>query len=322
MAGTSPSISTDTAAQAPRPRDQSLDMLKGLAILGVLLAHMGSGDRFDGLLGLLQFLLGWCVTAFFYASGAVTRLPNSDPLAYVLGRAKRLLIPFAIFAVGGNILVVSGVMAGAIYNPEIASKGWPAVWAAIYSPQLYFLPLLFVVSSTWALLNQRINTTTRTLIVFALIPWVWIHSYEGTGYGNYLFLYPIYIAAFVIAQASPTQRRYLSIPLLVSGFAELVLRGQFYSGHIAVVIWLGVAFEQPWARRILPLKWLGVASGAIFLWHCPVILPLISKLSGRLMPAVAQSLGFLIALVVTTSLASFAVDRLVKRFPIGRQITL
>ena len=56
-------------------RLHSFDCFKCLAMVGVIIAHLPSGDRFDSAawatIELAQKATGWCVLAFFVVSGAL-----------------------------------------------------------------------------------------------------------------------------------------------------------------------------------------------------------------------------------------------------------
>ena len=58
-------------------RYSEIDALKGVAIIGVVIAHLNFTGRFDKetleLVHNLQLFFGWCVITFFFASGILIK---------------------------------------------------------------------------------------------------------------------------------------------------------------------------------------------------------------------------------------------------------
>lgn len=152
---------------SPRPetmpaKDKAILVIKAIAIIGVVLHHI-TNRRLPAdtrtIVDVGPQIFSWAVLAFFACAGwlhgqSEARSPKTLT-AFVSQRAKRLLLPFAvltlIYATVWQVLAclpIPGI--GVKLAPDFGTKLVQSLpWRGDYQPvaeQLYFLPLLFVIS--------------------------------------------------------------------------------------------------------------------------------------------------------------------------------
>ncbi|MCX6922959.1 MAG: acyltransferase, partial [Verrucomicrobia bacterium] len=139
------------------PRNEAVDALKGLAIIGVIFAHISFQSRLSATnlakISVVQRLFGWCVLAFFFCAGRLTRIGQTKErgwLDFALKRAKRLLLPCVVFSVTYKACLLVIYHLFHLGQPgrftPVSVSYWLAFVLVPVGPQFYFLPYLFVVS--------------------------------------------------------------------------------------------------------------------------------------------------------------------------------
>ncbi|MCP9884180.1 acyltransferase family protein [Synechococcus sp. ATX 2A4] len=106
-------------------RFEEIDAIKGLAIIGVIIAHMSFTSRFDpetiAIIKALQLLFAWSVIAFFYTSGALARdaaITNLPQLRHFASRRfKRLILPSIVFSCTYNLILMAMKLSGRFSLP-------------------------------------------------------------------------------------------------------------------------------------------------------------------------------------------------------------
>ena len=111
-------------------RSQAIDLTKALSILGVLFAHMFYVSRLNATalhtIHHMQLIFGWCVIAFFFCSGILSKTLASCKqfLSYGIVRAERLLIPCLVFSLTNKVVCLLLSHYGLIG----VSISWPHTW--------------------------------------------------------------------------------------------------------------------------------------------------------------------------------------------------
>jgi len=312
-------------------RFHSVDCFKCLAMVGVIIAHLPSGGRFDpaawATIENAQKATGWCVLAFFVVSGALFQTGVSrSPGAELARRAARLLVPWLSFSLFYKILVFGLAFAGVIKNtkqiPQDSSKLWQWLMNPA-DPQLYFLLYLFVMQAVLLLLH-RVNRRAP-LIVGAMAFLLWLvflvpESGAPLLHGPSLRLVPLYVAFLTFGLFCGTSFR----------ATALVCAAVFVAGLLIAVTldnWL-IAWQlvAPWvllvslragegSLALKPFAYLGRFSGGVYVWHAPLIIGAASIASVSLLGA-----GFVavIATVILCFACSAAVGSWVNRTPFLR----
>jgi peptidoglycan/LPS O-acetylase OafA/YrhL len=130
-------------------RSVAIDIIKGMAIVGVVTNHSISKSTFHAIGG--QFDTGQSVTFFLVVMGlnvaaSVRRREGASlrdlyTFDYLIGRADRILTPFFIAYIGALVLVLSA---------HLNHPGFALLWGDLFTgvlpingPGSYFMPLLF-----------------------------------------------------------------------------------------------------------------------------------------------------------------------------------
>ena len=291
-------------------RNHSLDSIKGLAIIGVLLLHSSFGSRFSletlAVQALLAHLFDWSVLAFFFTSGWLHK--NHSSFGELLGkRFRSLLVPFFVY----NILyngIFKGLDAVGFWDPGHLSVCASSIWLwPFQSPgfQLYFLPFLFaaaVLASVVAGLGSRSEVPLYGGLVLLALAFYLDRGFPPVSHGPEWFKLPLYLASFALGVIL-RRKAYLFLPPL--GLVCCVLSVVLVLLVFSVA---GVSLLVPplllWGIAGVPgignanwLARLGQHSGCVYLWHTPVLLPVLTLVGFRFH---VPSLGnFFLALALT-----------------------
>ena len=127
-------------------RNLAVDFIKGVSIVGVILAHSNFSNRFDvntiELITVLQDYFSWCVVGFFFASGLLSKTPElKDARQYLIANIKRLIIPAIVFSVSYrvvNLLLSALGLLETNYLPNSPLELLEFIILPI-GPQFYFL---------------------------------------------------------------------------------------------------------------------------------------------------------------------------------------
>jgi fucose 4-O-acetylase-like acetyltransferase len=279
-----------------RNRVPELDVLRGVAILGVLVLH----SRFTGRLSerslaaqaLLARLFDWAVLAFFFSSGFLHARSVSFTMT-VKKRFMSLLVPFFFYNVLYNLLFAVAKAAGWLHLGEPESK---PIWLAsglIRSPafQLYFLPYLFMVSVAICGFDKLVRRHNEWgyggILFFVLGFYIW-RGYPDVSHGPALDKLPLYLAAFLIGVMGRPflERRSVNPSLIAAGFGIvlcILALARFPVVSLAVPpLFVRLAGVVPKLANSKLLLAMGVMSGSIYVWHTPLLLPAFTRLLARL----------------------------------------
>jgi len=286
-------------ARSRKSRVPEVDLLKGWAILGVLFIHMSFVHRFGNnvlvAIGELQYLFGWAVIAFFFCAGflfAHSSSVNEPILPYLRKRARRLLLPWIAFSIVYKILLLAGHRAHFIPTP-VPIRMTDSIWRQMVeflvwpgSPQLYFLPVLFVISVFCHYACHFRQEWILWLLAFGLTAgYAWLSP--GPPHGNEAEKYPAYAATYlagilvarpVFLAPIPRGRLFLTVTVFCFGALCLLCPTLLYLAVPLVAFRAQSLIAGPVAS---PLDFLGRHSGAIYVWHTPIIMPVLSMALAR-----------------------------------------
>lgn len=159
----------DTAATPRPPRDKSVDVLKGIGIILVILGHLDS-SRIGG--GFITYLYTFHVPLFFIASGYTWRAKPDEPWwRAIVARVRQIGIPYVVlFSISlffGHFImrfVFGQYVIPFELRPTVKALLFSSEWLTTvptYNFALWFLPLFLVVSVAFSLL-QRIPICPST----------------------------------------------------------------------------------------------------------------------------------------------------------------
>ena len=313
-------------------RIPALDSAKGLAIVGVLFVHMAFTSRFDAAtlasIQTLRQIFAWCVLAFFFASGFLHRGKNlaiENWTDFVKRRARRLLVPCLAFSWGYKLALLAGASFGVVAP---APFQWPLTPASIFreaftpaAPQFYFLVHLFIVAvAVHSMIRLRIlqSEIARWLLAAIFVQSYWLLPLDKP-HGEEFSHLPLYATAYLLglqfANPGPPLRRPLffrgSGPVLfaASCLGIAIFKPQLL--HLAVpVIVLQLAMHLP-AHLHSPCTFLGRRSGAIYAWHTPIVMPILSVLLTKLS---LTGWPLILAMTIATLGISLVLDSIARRF--------
>jgi surface polysaccharide O-acyltransferase-like enzyme len=128
----------------------TIDILRHILALAVILQHMASSRYAPATSQNLLSAVNWidgAVIGFFFISGFLFR-PKDNPLTYIKTQTTRLLLPFLLFSslytIALTLLKKATLHQGLTRTLLLQGAGM----------QLYFLPILLLVTATTALLSH------------------------------------------------------------------------------------------------------------------------------------------------------------------------
>jgi hypothetical protein len=316
-----------------------IDLLKGWAIIGVIIVHMLFVNRFPlnilQDIRVLQHIFASCVLVFFFCSGFLYGSSSklvSPIFMYGLRRARRLLVPWLLYWLLYKALLIAGHQLSIIpslQDQPAADKSW-VIWFLFYpsGPQLYFLIYLFLISIAFHALLQ-LNMFRQEwllwLIVILLGQLYWLIP-EDEPHGEEMRHLPAYITSYIAGFL-------LTRPTILSSMRLWIRRCLFLSGNIAyvllctqhypmihlavpIVLFYIASFQSEWFFS--PLVALGRRAGAIFVWHTPILMPGISIVLAK---SVLAPWALIVVMIILTIGASLLVSGCVRRFDKFRLLT-
>ena len=149
-------------------RIQWVDIAKGFAILSVVVGHSVFKPLF-----VWNVIYSYHMPLFFLLSGLFVINKDVNLKSAMLKRAKTLLLPYSVFSILQGLFFLS-------INKFVIDFSWTrlSVKTFFLSPELWFLPVLFVVSLMVIVLNK---ITHKKYILFA----IWIISIVISIYFSY-----------------------------------------------------------------------------------------------------------------------------------------
>lgn len=265
-------------------RISEIDAIKGLAIIGVLIAHLSFEGRFDtttlDLVNQLQILFGWCVIAFFFCSGILVKnQPKTIQEMYDFIQKKfvRLIIPYVIFNVLNKIALT-------VYGKYTIPKNVVESIMFFVSPifQYYFLCYLFVISVLVCILGMYFSKHQILMLSGLVLSVSYLFvKVPQLAYGPIYALLPIYIFSYVMGYALSEQYEdinlFFYLIILVPIMFTAILSNSFLVWYTFVpLVLLRLFCKFPAVTSLFNQTQLGKYSSSIFVWHTPILMPFLS----------------------------------------------
>lgn len=261
-------------------RYKEIDAIKGLSIIGVLFAHMSFKDRLNaealGLIESFQISFGWCVLAFFFCSGFLTKvIPDNRELMRFIGkRFKRLFIPCIVFSWSYKVVLLILSKAGFLRSANdipLDLSSWLDFLFMPVGPQFYFLYYLLLISILFAVLIRFCSIITASYIISAstLIAYFFL-DFPAHLYGDDLSLFPAYFWGYAAGAATATledsfrDKKFLiwSVVLFLMIFLIYVFKKDLMILQLGVPFILWLLFRSSaYLSRILNFSKLGSFQG-------------------------------------------------------------
>jgi peptidoglycan/LPS O-acetylase OafA/YrhL len=306
-------------------RIPELDLLRGVAIFGVLVLHSSFEGRFAKETMAVQAIMArffdWAVLAFFFSSGFLH--DRSAPFAITLKkRIVSLLVPFFLYNMFYNLCFFGIESMGWPHAVvlEIDSKSLGAILFRSPAFQLYFLPYLFMISVGVSGLEKLCRRFYKLgyFSIFVLILIFYLNQgYPEMSHGSDYNNLPMYLAMFLIGLASRPffeksfDKLWMILAALCVVLSILVIFKFCVVSLLMPPLLLALAGGFPVIRRLKPLFCMGEMSGSIYLWHTPLILPAISRLLTYCgIPSLLNLLGSLILTLIICMLLRLGLDAL------------
>lgn len=285
-------------ARSSASRLEHVDLLKGLAIFGVVLHHVSIRPLGPDVATHISFVVkafSWAVYAFLFLAGYLhgrnTKVISS--WEFVRQRARRLLVPYLLLGVGyAGLRELARTFRGADFPSEHSRGFWSVIQClltvdtgGIVGQQLYFYPLLFLISCL-LLTIWSVTRTQRSVAVVVAILYLTIVSFalsgihiSNTGVSRTMVLAGLfqYSLGFLFGRSEVLAGpwRAAALAMGVIGLFSLLAQGREALLVLAVPLLLTLAFQRLGAGGrfdLAPLRELGRASSVIFAYHSPFIL--------------------------------------------------
>lgn len=144
-------------------RNVTIDILKGIGIVLMVLGHMHFDDQYFG-----RIVYAFHMPLFFLVSGFLYKKPN-NLFNYLKRKAKRILVPYAVFATAYLFLSfclsrkVSTLFDGLKSILVFPTQGMPMESA------LWFLPAMFLCYVIYALLDKFVKSRVRFTAIISVL---------------------------------------------------------------------------------------------------------------------------------------------------------
>lgn len=273
-------------------RIPEIDALKAIAIVGVIFAHANFEKRLDlqalEIVRTIQLALGWCVIAFFWASGfLIKNTPSNleEVCAFIRKRFMRLVIPCIVFSITYKMILI-GIHLTGKFSWE---SPFPSDLLSVYKlfifpvgPQFYFLYYLFGVSVALVILNLFFSIKyiyRASLLVFVII--YFFIDVSPIGYGNNYNLLMYYFVSYVSGAyysipCNNGDKKYIFL-LVFSVFITAIHTKHASPLYILIPFLLQAIFKKfSNLTRALNRLRVGEFSPGIYVWHAPIVMPFIS----------------------------------------------
>lgn len=229
---------------SPLPRDRSIDVLKGLGIIVVAMGHIdatGIGGSF------VSYLYTFNVALFFIIAGYMWRdKPGVSLWSVVKLKFRQIYVPYLVLF-GVSLLFGHIVMRYLFRQYVIPFEFIPTVRALAFSSEwlnsvptfnfaLWFLPIFFIATLAFQLLQKVRNVPAYLLIVLALlalsIPFQQLLPGRPILNINVLPVAVAFMACGFLLRKYVDVRR-IQFPLLVLMFVFTLLASYVYPGNVS-----------------------------------------------------------------------------------------
>jgi hypothetical protein len=233
-------------------------------------------------------LLPWCVLGFFFASALTLNMTGSWQV--VITRTRRLLIPY--LALGSVYVIMWGVMKASSVDGFLQCiVGDFMCLLTVREPvgeQLYFLPLLFLVSLPWLVIppgwsRKAVAMIYSGLLFLAALFAIFINGDFNLGTGitinNFIAASLVYCLGVLRENISREINNCslwtLLIAISATAIAALTNCSLFIWVVMPLAIYQTIVAANLFNRPGFPMNWLtsaGVNSSWIYAYHTPFII--------------------------------------------------
>ena len=327
-------------------RDDTIDTLRGLACLLLVLFHVIGHDETTGLevsddhilrylansLASVRMPLFTVLSGFVYAWRPLSG--SAAAPKFMQGKMRRLLIP--LFVVGGASAVLMGLMANG-FSLDLAILPFKAL--VIPHSVYWFLNALFLIFIVITILESLnvLNTFRNWLGVFAfscaiffvvpLVPTV-------LGIGGALFLMPFFLLGLGLNRFSDRLLdKRLRLPVVLAAIIFFAVQQFWILDHrvtspaslFDLYLHVAVGVSATWSLILIapswrPLAWIGASSYALYLFHVFGVFGG-RMLSYTLFPQGGLPLAFTLSLIAGVC-GPLVVEFIAKRFSVTRTALL
>jgi fucose 4-O-acetylase-like acetyltransferase len=309
-------------------RIAELDILRGVAIFGVLVLHSSFEGRFTketmAVQAIMARLFDWAVLAFFFSSGFL--YDSAVPFTMtVKKRSVSLLVPFLLYNAFYNLFFAGAGSLGWVHNNAFEMNSKILATGLFHSPafQLYFLPYLFVISiGVCGLdkLTRRYHRSGYVVVLLLVLTFYLARGYPEFSFGPACNNLPLYLAAFLIGVIgrpcleAPFARPWMILAALGVVLCILVLSRLPVVSLAVPPLLVGLARAISKMANLKLLLSMGVMSGSIYLWHTPVMLPAVTRLLAHCgVPSLINLFGSIGVTLVTCILLRLGLDTFCER---------
>lgn len=251
----------ENGTPAPPARDAAIDVLRGWAIIGVVVIHacgliLPAQAYFSA-----AYYFRWAVPVFIcaYAYFAARPPAPGQTAAVIAGRYARLLWPFLFYS------VLYAVVLGDARAPDPLATLWRYLRGDGWAGQYFFLILFqLVVLLPW-LAGRRIPLAAVALslaglvVLLALLPAAWQASPALTAASDRLVVYwlPYALLGIYLRQ---NRERWLAL-------LARMPRGLALAAWLACPLWLSFTYDPDWPTGPYLLPGVVAVSAAVFVLH-------------------------------------------------------
>jgi hypothetical protein len=300
--------STDSITQ-----DGSLNLFKCLLVFGVVLQHSGF-QRFSfpsqELVANLQHVFSFVVVGFFWAAGFLIKRERSWS-CFFAKRLSRLMVPFLVVSlVNVAVFWVLVAITGREFGYAMSVKEVLRALGTLQGvgPQLYFLPYLFLLQVVAFPLDRWLPKQMYFVALSTGLLLVWLYlGADRNPMGPSVHNVVLYLSALFLGMACRPPavalpgKLVLLLSVLILTACACVPAGVWHS----VCCWaapgaLYAGLKQAGAR----VAWPGISNDivSVFLWHTPILLPILSILCVQLWPE-----GYLALVVSITGAVALSI---------------
>lgn len=285
-------------------RNAAVDDLKGIAILGVVLHHLGNrrlGPQFATDLQTVVLWFSWSVSAFIFLAGwlRAKSIREYPVVELIRRRARRLLVPYLVvgilYAALAQIIQRGGLAdRNPSAPPDFAGKlftvlrGDPA-----YGEQLYFFPLLFVIEAIFIVVHAAMRGRSGALLTLAAsagtlssLLLITHTKLPTTGLSKMMVLAGLfqYALGYLIGMANTNawaRRVAASTSVVLILAAGAAWRWDLAVPFVPIALFFVLNSFRLNNPAWSPFRLLGAASATIFLFHTPFVLQSLIVLFSR-----------------------------------------
>lgn len=285
-------------------RNHTVDFLKCICIVGVVLHHCSNRrllPEVQNVFSYAAYLTDWCVIAFIGLSGFLEgnrAVSYKDLVNALLRDTTKLLVPFVLltvlYAAAFQVADTCGFSLRSSVSPTLAGKLTDTLLCrdGAIAEQVYFLPLLYLIRTTYRLTNRALPLLLFGVVCYLL---AFVTDLHLTGFNQTTCL--IGLIAYALGfESSKSPKRTIVVALIVG--VLIGLRGNNWQ----VVIGFLLSSCVPIFKVDIPTcNLIGSAAGTIFAYHTPIVLQSaligISRFQSAITQTVLTTIGVCIIIV-------------------------